>query len=90
LVKTGAGYQLWHAAALAGIGAWSLRRPAALLSLAGWLMGLGALAFGCGIYAGAFSLARGLGLMAPIGGLSMIAGWMLVALCGAMGGGKTR
>lgn len=68
-VATGSTYQLAHAAAALGLVALGLRGPSLLLSL-------GALLFALALYVLAFSGQRWLGMIAPVGGLLMIAGWL--------------
>jgi uncharacterized membrane protein YgdD (TMEM256/DUF423 family) len=81
-VKTGASYQLWHAAALLG-----------LVSLAGrvdlrWLQAViicffvGSLLFAGSLYAMALLQWTWLGIITPIGGLVMIFGWVLLIILG--------
>jgi uncharacterized membrane protein YgdD (TMEM256/DUF423 family) len=73
-------YQLLHALALLAT-AWAAGRwPSGLVNSAGWLFVLGVLIF-CGtIYALAFGAPRILGAITPIGGLSLIVAWALLAI----------
>lgn len=73
-LRTGAIYQLIHAAA--AIAAAGLPRG----RVAAWLMLLGALVFAGTLYAMAFGAPRWLGAVTPIGGVGMIAGWLILAL----------
>lgn len=83
-LRTGAQYQLIHAAAsLACYGL--LRVMVGPAAWAGWLFGLGGLVFGLSLYVLALSGARVLGAIAPIGGLLMVAGWAAL-LWGAFAG----
>ncbi len=73
--ETAVQYQMWHAIGLLAIGAAPLRRvgTAALL-----------LATGTGLFSGTLYLmtlsgARWLGMITPMGGALMIAGWLLLA-----------
>lgn len=92
-VKTGASYQLWHAAALLGIVSLADRltpRRANLLIIC--FFG-GPLIFAGSLYALAFLQWRWLGAITPIGGVLMIVGWIVVAVIGwrqadRMGGNK--
>lgn len=90
LVETGAAYQLWHAAALAGLGAWARKNSGRLLSLSGWLLGPGALLFSGGLYANALPGWEMLAPVSPVGGVALIIGWALVIGAGLVGRGGTR
>jgi uncharacterized membrane protein YgdD (TMEM256/DUF423 family) len=80
LFELAARYQLMHALALLAT-AWAAQRwPGGMVNAAGWLFVVGVLIF-CGtIYALAFGAPRVLGAVTPIGGLSLIIGWVLLAL----------
>lgn len=76
-LRTGAQYQLAHAAA--ALGAFALMRFAVVpAGAAGWLFGLGALIFGGSLYLMALTSVRVLGAITPIGGVLMILGWIAV------------
>ena len=77
-IRTGASYQLWHAAALLGLAAVSTRHGSRLIALAGIGLGLGALLFGGSLYLYAWSEQSWLALVTPAGGALMIAGWLAV------------
>ncbi len=68
-VATGSTYQLAHAAAAIGLIAFGLRGPSLVLSI-------GALLFAAALYVLAFTGQRWLGMVAPLGGLLMMAGWL--------------
>ena len=80
LFELAARYQLMHALALLAT-AWAAQRwPSGMVNVAGWLFVVGVLIF-CGtIYALAFGAPRILGAITPIGGLSLIAAWLLLAV----------
>ena len=80
LFELAARYQLMHALALL-VTAWAAQRwPGGLVHSAGWLFVIGVLIF-CGtIYALALGAPRILGAVTPIGGMSLIAAWLLLAL----------
>jgi uncharacterized membrane protein YgdD (TMEM256/DUF423 family) len=80
-VRTGASYQLWHAAALIGLAAAAHLARTRLIALAGLGMGLGALVFSGSLYLYALAGISPLAMLAPVGGVMMIAGWL--ALIGA-------
>lgn len=77
-VKTGASYQLWHAAALLGLGAVANFHRTRLLKLAGLAFGLGALVFSGALYLYALAGLGWITALAPIGGAAMILGWLAV------------
>ena len=85
LFELAARYQLMHALALLGT-AWAAQRwPGGIVNAAGWLFVVGVLIF-CGtIYALAFGAPRVLGAITPIGGLSLIGGWMLLCIAAIRG-----
>ena len=73
-------YQLYHAFALIAA-AWAVKQwPASTALIAGWLFVVGVVIF-CGtVYALAFGSPRWFGAITPIGGLSLIIGWLLLFL----------
>jgi uncharacterized membrane protein YgdD (TMEM256/DUF423 family) len=77
-IRTGASYQLWHAAALLGLAAVAARHASRLIALAGIGLGLGALLFGGSLYLYAWTGQGWLAVVTPIGGALMIAGWLAV------------
>jgi uncharacterized membrane protein YgdD (TMEM256/DUF423 family) len=78
--ETAARYHLFHALALVLLGAVYARWPAPLLGAVGWLFTLGILIFGGTVYALALGGPRWLGAITPIGGLALIAGWVVLAV----------
>jgi uncharacterized membrane protein YgdD (TMEM256/DUF423 family) len=75
--ETAVQYQMWHAIGLIALGTAPLQnldRPAALL-------GAGALIFSGTLYLMALTGARWLGMITPVGGALMIAGWTWVVWC---------
>jgi uncharacterized membrane protein YgdD (TMEM256/DUF423 family) len=76
-VKTGAQYQLWHAAALLAL----IGLPAGYARLRGWAGScfcLGALLFSGSLYGLALIGGRGFAFVTPLGGLFMLLGWLLL------------
>ena len=73
-------YALVHAAAALGVALTPLaaRPPVS----AGWAFLVGVLIFSGSLYAMALGAPTGFGAITPIGGLSFLAGWALVALRG--------
>ena len=82
LLRTGAQYQLIHAAAALGCFA-LLRTMVGPANVAGWLFGVGGLLFGGSLYLLGLGGMRALGAVTPVGGLLLIAGWA-VLLYGAL------
>ncbi len=81
LVETAVRYQLWHALAI--MAALGLHRVAGreveALVRAAQLFALGMILFCGALYILAFGGPRWLGAVAPIGGLGMITGWLMLA-----------
>ena len=78
LLTTGAHYELAHALLALICAAWPGRNR--LIVLAGWLAAAGGLVFALALSAIALLSLRAMGAVAPIGGLLMIAAWLLIAL----------
>ena len=78
--ETGVRYHMYDAlAALAS--AWVYTRwPSRLSLLAGWLFVIGAVLFSGALYLLVGTGAKWLGAVAPIGGSSMLVGWLLLML----------
>jgi uncharacterized membrane protein YgdD (TMEM256/DUF423 family) len=77
-------YQMHHALAILAV-AWALTQwpeKARLIRGAGWLFLAGILFFSGSLYLSAFDVVD-LGYVTPTGGMSFIAGWLLLA-CGAL------
>jgi uncharacterized membrane protein YgdD (TMEM256/DUF423 family) len=77
-MRTGASYQLWHAAALLGLAAIAVRHSSRLLPVAGIGFGLGGLLFGGSLYLYAWTGQGWLAAITPVGGALMIGGWLAV------------
>jgi uncharacterized membrane protein YgdD (TMEM256/DUF423 family) len=85
-VDTGARYQLMHAGAIVAL-ALALTQVGddtirLLLTISGYCLFVGAALFGGVLYTMAFSGARWLGAVAPLGGLGMLAGWVVLIAAG--------
>lgn len=78
--ETAARYHMVHSLALVMVGLIGARWPSATLNTAGWLFVAGILIFGGTVYALALGGPRWLGAVTPLGGLSLIAGWLALAL----------
>jgi len=70
-------YLLVHALAVVAVGLVQLHRPA--VGAAGWALLAGSALFSGTLYAMALGAPRWLGAVTPIGGLAMLAGWLLLA-----------
>lgn len=77
--ETGARYQLVHAVGLMAIGITLHLFPHRNIVLSGWAMCAGIVVFSGSLYALALSGVRILGAVTPIGGLALLAGWLLLA-----------
>lgn len=75
-IRTGASYQLWHAAALLGLAALAARHATRLIAVAGIGFAVGALLFGGSLYLYAWTEQAVFALVTPVGGALMIGGWL--------------
>ncbi|WP_374286357.1 DUF423 domain-containing protein [Pseudomonas fluvialis] len=77
--QTAVHYQQWHSLALLLVGLWLLRQPSFYLRLASaaWLLGM--LLFSGSLYA-LVLWGWPVGLLTPLGGLCLVAGWLAVSL----------
>lgn len=77
--QTAVHYQQWHSLALLLVGLWLLRQPSLYLRLASaaWLLGM--LLFSGSLYA-LVLWSWPVGLLTPLGGLCLVAGWLAVSL----------
>ena len=78
LLTTGAHYQLVHAVLALVCAVWPGRDR--LVVIAGWLAAVGGLVFCLALSAVALLSLWAMGAVAPIGGVLMIAAWLLLAL----------
>ena len=77
---TGAQYQMYHALAI-GLAGFAVRgRAARLANIAAALFLAGIALFSGSLYALALTGVTALGMITPLGGLSLIAGWVLLGL----------
>lgn len=76
LLTTGAHYQLVHAVVALVCAVWPVRNR--LIVLAGWLAAAGGLVFALALSAVALLSLPTMGAVAPVGGLLMIAAWLLI------------
>ena len=76
LFDTAARYQLIHGAVLVGIGLLAMVKPSFWTHLAAVLLAGGIAVFSGSLYALAFGAPRSFGMVAPLGGSALIAGWL--------------
>lgn len=79
--NTAVQYQMWHALAVLAIGLSGIRR----FRLPALLFVGGAMVFSGTLYAMALGAPRWLGAVTPVGGIVLIAGWVLLAWRGRSG-----
>jgi len=78
--ETGVRYQMYHAFALF-IASWALQtRGSKKFEYAAWLFVIGVILFSGSLYVLAFTGVRIFGIVTPVGGLSLLAGWIALAL----------
>jgi len=82
LVDTASRYQLLHALALVATGLLHLTRPSLATRLSAASFAAGTLFFCGSLYALAFGAPRALGMIAPIGGVLLVSGWLALAVSG--------
>ena len=79
--NTAVQYHLWHALGLTAVGlAAALVADGPWLRAAGALLVAGILLFSGSLYALALGAPKGLGLLTPFGGVSLILGWLALAV----------
>lgn len=78
--KTGVEYHFYHALGLLLIGILAVSFPSEMIKWSAILITLGIILFSGSLYALAVSGIKWLGAITPIGGLSFIAGWVILAL----------
>ncbi|HSP57100.1 MAG TPA: DUF423 domain-containing protein [Halomonas sp.] len=78
--ETGVRYQAWHTLAMLAVLAWRASLPLAGQTLALGLWAAGMLLFSGSLYAMALSGIGGLGIVTPVGGVLLIAGWLGLAI----------
>jgi len=79
--QTGVTYQMWHALGLMGISLVHQQSPESkLINWAGWLMFIGIILFSGSLYLLAILNLKWIGIITPIGGVSFIMAWVLIAI----------
>jgi uncharacterized membrane protein YgdD (TMEM256/DUF423 family) len=79
IFETGVRYQMYHSLALLLVAVLVLRGGAGSSPLAGWAFSAGILLFSGSLYLMAFTGARWLGPVTPLGGVAFLAGWAFLA-----------
>jgi uncharacterized membrane protein YgdD (TMEM256/DUF423 family) len=81
IFQTGVQYHFYHALGLilVGLGLLTNLSQSRLLKLSGWLMFTGIVLFSGTLYIISVTEIRGLGVIAPFGGLSYMSAWLLFA-----------
>ena len=80
LLQTAVHYQFFHALGLLALGLLLERWPRRALRVGGWLLAAGVLLFCGSLYLLLAGAPRLIGVLTPIGGLALIAGWCTVAI----------
>jgi uncharacterized membrane protein YgdD (TMEM256/DUF423 family) len=76
--QTGVEYHFYHALGLLLVGILSIYWPTGLLNWSALFLALGILLFSGSLYVMAITGIKWLGAITPLGGLSFIAGWVLL------------
>ena len=77
--EVGVRYQMYHALGLFAVAWASTQWEAATVNVAGWAFVVGILIFSGSLYALVLTGHRWFGAIAPIGGVALIVGWVLLA-----------
>ncbi len=80
IFETGARYQMYHAIALIVVAWLASRNTSGPTNAAGWCFLVGIVFFTGTLYAIPLTGAKWLGAIAPVGGLSLMLGWLLLAI----------
>ena len=78
IYKTGVEYHFYHALGLLAVGLLSLNMPSGLLNLSAILLTVGIILFSGSLYVLAVTGIKWLGAITPFGGVSFVAGWILL------------
>ncbi len=82
--ETAVRYQMVHALALLATGWVSVAFPGRASALAGWAFLAGTVLFSGSLYLLALGGVRAVGVVTPVGGLLLIAGWLFLAWAGGV------
>ncbi len=89
IFETGSRYALVHAVALVAVGLLAERAPGRAATAAAVFFAVGVLIFTGSLWALALTGVRALGAVTPLGGLSLLAGWVSLFLAaGGLGRGR--
>jgi uncharacterized membrane protein YgdD (TMEM256/DUF423 family) len=80
VLQTAVHYQFFHALGLMAVGVLLDRLPRRALRAGGWLLFAGVLLFCGSLYLILAGAPRLIGVLTPLGGLALIAGWCTVAI----------
>ena len=76
VLETAVQYQMFHALAILGVAVLALHQPHKALNVTGVLFSLGVVLFSGSLYLLTLTSIKGLGLVTPIGGVLLMAGWL--------------
>jgi uncharacterized membrane protein YgdD (TMEM256/DUF423 family) len=76
--NTGVDYHFYHALGLLLVGVLSFQNPSKLLNWSALFLGIGIVVFSGSLYILAVTGTKWIGALTPIGGVSFIAGWILL------------
>ena len=83
-------YQFYHGLGIIAAGILADRFPGSrLVAWSGWVLLIGVAAFSGSIYATTFGAPEAVGALAPVGGLAMMAGWLMLP-AGVWRAGRAR
>jgi uncharacterized membrane protein YgdD (TMEM256/DUF423 family) len=77
--EVGVRYQMYHAFALFAVAWAQSKRPSSLVTAGGWFFVIGTILFSGSLYLLSVSGVRWFGAITPLGGLTFLAGWVLIA-----------
>ena len=80
IFETAVRYQMYHAVALFGVAWLATRLAGPLMDWAGWLLVAGTVVFSGSLYLLVLTGTRWLGAITPVGGLMLVAGWLLIVV----------
>ncbi len=80
IFETAVRYQMYHAVALFGVAWLATKLVDPLMDWAGWLLVAGTVVFSGSLYLLVLTGTRWLGAITPVGGLMLVAGWLLVVV----------
>ncbi len=87
--RTAASYQLVHGVAIVVISGAMSHFDRRRMTVAGWLLVIGVVLFSGSLYVLSLSGTRGFGLVTPLGGVTLLAGWCALAFA-AVHSGRPR